>query len=216
MIGTRKRKDTEKSEDPAITHKPVQVGSRAAFVFDVAQTEGAALPEFSEGAKGDVGQYSERLLALVKAKGIELEYKEGIAPALAMSYGRRIALLPGQEPAEEFSTLVLDFAHEMLHKAERRTATTKTARETEAKAIAFVVSKTIGLDAGTASVDDIHLYHGNATLLAESPEVIQKTSRSSSPPSRGNQVKQKPKPPRHLLPMQRGRRWPRCRPCSTS
>jgi hypothetical protein len=64
----------------------------------------------------------------------------------------------------------------MLHKAERRTATTKTVRETEAEAIAFVVSQTIGLDAGRASADYIHLYHGNAALLAESLEVIQRTS----------------------------------------
>ncbi len=61
-------------------------------------------------------------------------------------------------------------------KAERRTATTKTVRETEAEAIAFVVSQTIGLDSGQASADDIHPYHGNAALLTESLEVIQKTS----------------------------------------
>ena len=60
--------------------------------------------------------------------------------------------------------------------ADRRTATTKTVRETEAEAIAFVVSQTIGLDAGKSSADYIHLYHGNAALLAESLEVIQRTS----------------------------------------
>jgi hypothetical protein len=64
----------------------------------------------------------------------------------------------------------------MLHKAERRTATTKVVRETEAEAVAFVVSQTIGLDSGRASADYIHLYHGNAELLAESLEVIQRTS----------------------------------------
>ena len=64
----------------------------------------------------------------------------------------------------------------MLHKAERRTATTKVVRETEAEAIAFVVGRTIGLDTGRASADYIHLYHGNAALLTESLEVIQKTS----------------------------------------
>ena len=64
----------------------------------------------------------------------------------------------------------------MLHKAERRTATTKTVRETEAEAIAFVVSQTIGLDAGRASADYIQLYHGNTALLTESLEVIQKTA----------------------------------------
>jgi hypothetical protein len=64
----------------------------------------------------------------------------------------------------------------MLHKAERRTATTKVVRETEAEAIAFIVGKAVGLETGTASADYIHLYHGNASLLAESLEVVQQTS----------------------------------------
>ena len=89
---------------------------------------------------------------------------------------KRLAILPGQSKAEEFSTLVHEAAHEMLHKAERRTATTKTVRETEAEAVAFVVGKAIGLVNGSASADYISLYHGNASLLAESLEVIQQTA----------------------------------------
>ncbi len=178
MIGTRKKKDTEanKSKDPAAVNSPVLVGFRAVYVFDVSQTEGAELPAFTERTRGEVGEYRERLIDFTIAQGIELEFKESIAPALGMSYGGRIAILPGQEPAEEFSTLVHELAHEMLHKAERRTATTKTVRETEAEAIAFVVSQTIGLDAGRASADYIQLYHGNAALLTESLEVIQRTA----------------------------------------
>ena len=95
---------------------------------------------------------------------------------MGVSYGGKIVLLPGQSKAEEFSTLVHELAHEMLHKADRRTTTTKTVRETEAEAIAFVVGKAVGLQTGTASADYIQLYHGNASLLAESLEVIQKAS----------------------------------------
>jgi hypothetical protein len=47
----------------------------------------------------------------VIGQGIELEFKESIAPALGMSYGGKIALLPGQSSAEEFSTLVHELAH---------------------------------------------------------------------------------------------------------
>ena len=176
MIGTRKKKDTEKQEESNATHKPVLVGFRSVHVFDVSQTEGAELPQFTERAKGEVGEYRERLVDFILAQGIALEFKESIAPALGRSYGGRIAILPGQAAAEEFSTLVHELAHELLHKAERRIATTKTVRETEAEAIAFVVSQTIGLDAGRASADYIHLYHGNAALLTESLEVIQKAS----------------------------------------
>ena len=108
-------------------------------------------------------------------QGIEFEY-ERIAPAMGISYGGRIALLPGQSKAEEFSCLVHELSHELIHESERRTVTTKTVRETEDEAIAFVISKAMGLETGTASADYIQLYHGYATLLAESLEVVQKTS----------------------------------------
>ncbi len=175
LIGTRKKKDAE-AKDITTQNQPVLVGFRGVHVFDVSQTEGAELPDLTNRVKGEVGDYRERLIDFVIAQGVELQFRESVAPALGMSYGGRIAILPGQAPAEEFSTLVHELAHEMLHKAQRRTATTKTVRETEAEAIAFVVSQTIGLDAGHASADYIHLYHGNATLLAESLEVIQRTS----------------------------------------
>jgi hypothetical protein len=176
MIRIRPKKDEEAEKDIRTQNQAVLVGFRAAYVFDVSQTEGAELPEFSERVSGSAGEFRDRLVDFVIAQGIALEFKESIAPALGMSYGGKIALLPGQSSAEEFSTLVHELAHEMLHKAERRTATTKTVRETEAEAVAFVVGKTIGLETGRASADYIHLYHGNASLLTESLEVIQKTS----------------------------------------
>jgi hypothetical protein len=72
--------------------------------------------------------------------------------------------------------LVHELAHEYLHKAERRTKTTATVRETEAEAVAFIVGQAIGLEMGRASSDYIQMYAGNAALLAESLEVIQRTS----------------------------------------
>jgi len=176
VIGIRRKKDAEAEKDIRTQNQAVLVGFRSAYVFDVSQTEGKELPTLSERVTGNVGEYRERLIDFIIAQGIQLEFKESIAPALGMSYAGRIAILPGQGEAEEFSTLVHELSHEMLHKAERRTATTKTVRETEAEAIAFVVGKTIGLDTGRASADYIHLYHGNAALLTESLEVIQKTS----------------------------------------
>jgi len=176
MIGIRRNKDEEAEKDIRSQNQAVLVGFRAAYVFDVSQTEGAEIPEFSERVSGNAGEYRDRLVDFVIEQGIQLEFTESITPALGMSYGGKIALLPGQSRAEEFSTLVHELAHEMLHKAERRTATTKTVRETEAEAVAFVVGRTIGLETGRASADYIHLYHGNAALLIESLEVIQKTS----------------------------------------
>ena len=175
IIGIRRKSDKEGEKDPAYQNKAVLVGFRNAYVFDVSQTEGAELPTMHE-VHGDVGENRDRLVSYIERQSIELVFTENIAPALGVSYGGRIAILPGLSEAEEFSTLVHELAHEMLHKADRRTTTTKVVKETEAEAVAFVIGKAVGLKSGTASADYIHLYHGNASLLAESLEVIQQTS----------------------------------------
>jgi hypothetical protein len=175
IIGIKRKPDAEAEKDITKQNTRVLVGFRNAYVFDVEQTDGVELPAMRE-VYGDVGENHDRLLSFIERQGIELVFTEKIAPALGMSYGGRIAILLGQSKAETFATLLHELAHEMLHKAERRTTTTKVVRETEAEAIAFVVGKAVGLEAGTASADYIALYHGNASLLIESLEVIQKTS----------------------------------------
>jgi len=49
-------------------------------------------------------------------------------------------------------------------------------RETEAEAVAFVVYQSVGLQTGTSSTDYIQLWHGDANLLQESLEVVQRTA----------------------------------------
>lgn len=173
LMGTRKKKE---QTDPAVRNEPFLLGFRSVPVFDIEQTEGAELPKLTEKYSGSVGDYKDRLLTFADERGIEVEYRESIAPATGTSHGGMIALLPGQEPAEEFGTLVHELAHELLHQAERSIATTKAVRETEAEAIAFVVAKAVGLKPGNAAADYIHLYHGSSVMLTESLSVIQRTS----------------------------------------
>ena len=179
MIGYRRRRDAaEQDPNPNQDAKPAPmlIGFRAVYVFDIGQTEGAELPEFEHNITGEVGAHRDRMIAFLAAQNIKLEFNEKIAPALGVSYGGKIVLLPGQSKAEEFTTLVHETAHELLHKAERRTMTTATVRETEAEAVAFIVGQAVGLEMGTASSDYIQMYAGNAALLAESLEVIQRTA----------------------------------------
>jgi hypothetical protein len=175
IIGVKRKKDEEAEKDITKQNTRLLVGFRNAYVFDVTQTEGTELPAMRE-MYGEVGENRDRLLSFIGQQGIDLVFTENIRPALGVSYGGRIAIFPGQSKAEEFATLVHELAHEMLHKADRRTTTTKVVKETEAEAVAFIVSKAVGVKVGTASADYIHLYHGNASLLAESLEVIQQTS----------------------------------------
>ena len=109
MIGTKRQRDeqpVEQSDKP----RPLLIGFRIVYVFDIAQTDGKELPEPAT-VSGEVGTHHDRLFEFVQQQGIELEYNERIAPAQGVSYGGRIVLLPGQTKAEEFSTLVHELAH---------------------------------------------------------------------------------------------------------
>ena len=150
-------------------------GFRTAFVFDVEQTEGKALPQFAK-TTGDPREFAEKLKALVAKQGIAIEYDKAIAPAQGVSYGGTIRLIPGLQPAEEFSVLAHELAHEMLHHTKDETRLPKVFEETQAEAVAYVVSRGVGLETNSAAADYIALYNGDKKTLAESLSAIQETS----------------------------------------
>ena len=175
MIGRRKAENATELAEDAKESQAQLYGFRAVYVFDISQTEGKELPTLTE-VQGDVSGYRERLVKFVESQNISLSYSDKIAPAKGLSHGGKITLHSGMQPAEEFSTLVHEIAHEMLHRGDRRTLTTKQVRETEAEAVAFVVCQSVGLQTGTAFADYIQLWHGDANLLRESLEAVQQTA----------------------------------------
>jgi hypothetical protein len=177
VVGKKRSQDENATSEDADKKdgQPRLYGFRGVYVFDITQTEGKELATLTE-VSGDVSGYRERLFKFLGGQNVELSFSERIAPAKGLSHGGKITLLSGMQPAEEFSTLVHEIAHEMLHRGERRTLTTKQVRETEAEAVAFVVCQSIGLRNGTASQDYIQLWHGDANLLRESLEAVQQTA----------------------------------------
>jgi hypothetical protein len=146
---------------------------RAVYVFDYSQTDGEPLPE-PERVKGDPADYLPAIRALIESKGIALD-TDVSGGADGVSRGGRISIRAGLDAANEFSICVHELAHELLHrrdKGEERPC--KMVRETEAEAVAFVVSRAIGLETGTASSDYIQLYAGNAETLGASMDRVQK------------------------------------------
>jgi len=170
MVG-RKRSDDDLTEDAQTR----LFGFRAAHVFDVSQTDGEPLPEFAT-VKGDPRGYNDRLVQFAASRNIFLAYDHAIAPARGMSSGGKITLLPDLSPAEHLAVLVQELGHELLHRGDRRTATPHTIRETEAEAVAYVVSTAIGLDTSTSCSDYIQLHGGDKATLAESLTFIQQTA----------------------------------------
>ena len=167
--GTKEKEDEEEGERP--------VRFRVAYVFDVEQTAGEPLPGFAR-PQGEPGDYLGRLRGLVGDLDIDLEYRESLGGAQGVSSGGLIAIKARLSPAEEFSTLVHELAHETLHKGEARRGTTLGTRELQAEAVAFVVSQGIGVESTAASADYIQLYGGSKEALAASLEAIREASRA--------------------------------------
>ena len=147
---------------------------KAACVWDVTQTDGKPLAEFAKVA-GDPGKYTDRLKDYVASQGIKLEYSSSIGHAEGLSAKGRIILREGLSPAEEFSVLVHETSHELLHQS-GEAKKNKTMQETEAEAVAFVVCQAVGLETNTAASDYIQLYDGKKETLLESLERIQQTA----------------------------------------
>src|ERR1700687_5046247 len=75
-IVRRKNESAEKSETD---ESSTPVGFRAAYVFDISQTDGQELPEIGS-VSGDPSGYRVRLGNFVTEEGIRLEYSQDIAP----------------------------------------------------------------------------------------------------------------------------------------
>ena len=148
---------------------------KTVHVFDISQTDGKPLPEFAR-AQGDPGAYLERLKRFVSDRGIKLERHESLRMAEGVSIGGTILLKACLAPAEEFTVLVHELAHEMLHQDPANRPKEKTVREAEAEAVAYVVCEGVGLDVNTASSDYIQLYNGDKKTLMASLERIQRTA----------------------------------------
>jgi hypothetical protein len=147
---------------------------RPVAVFDYSQTEGEPMPELSE-VEGDPGECTERLKQFAKELGVKVGYSEDLRGDGVSKCGE-ILLRVGLTPAAEFHTLVHELAHEIIHIKEDRTKLSKTQKETEAEAVAYVVSKSIGLDTGSAASDYIQLYNGDTKTLTESLTTVQQTA----------------------------------------
>ena len=80
----------------------------------------------------------------------------------------RITILESLTRADTAAVLVHEFAHELLHQRGDDRQTSKTVREIEAEAVAFIVTTAIGVRSSVDAIDYIQLYDGNPDTLRQS------------------------------------------------
>lgn len=169
----RKDEDASRASDQTEDGASIK-GFRAVRVFDIAQTAGEAIPE-PEKASGDPAGLTEKLRGLILSNGIRL-LEEDLSDAYGQSRGGEIAIQKDLEPAEEFSVLVHEFTHELLHQVPERRHFSKTQKETEAEAVACIVATAAGLEAKRAATDYILSHDGTPETVVQSIERIRQTA----------------------------------------
>ncbi len=166
LVAKKETEEKNNSNDSVIN------GYRGVNVFDISQTEGDELPEVTI-VKGDPSSYQEKLNNYITTNKITLEYSDTLQTD-GCSSGGKITIRTGLTPAEDFSVKVHELAHELLHHSGEKLS--KTQKETEAEAVAYVVCQSIGLDTNTAFSDYIQLYKGNKETLINSIQRIKDVS----------------------------------------
>jgi antirestriction protein ArdC len=163
-------------EDAMEADRPRVLGFRSAYVWDIAQTDGEALATLSHDTTGDPGAHLAALEQMIADAGVQLTRAADLGGAHGYSRPGQITLLDSLTPADTAAVLVHEFAHELLHQRGADRPASKTVRETEAEAVAFIVCTAIGVRPSVDATDYIQLYDGNVDTLRQSLHRIQATA----------------------------------------
>ena len=171
-IGARADAQEAKTDE---TSNPM--GYRVVYVFDISQTEGKDFSPVTPIADSDVHALN-RLEGVYEQLGITLETQKLGWGTDGVSQIGRVLIQEGLSEAARFSALAHELSHELLHSEQDRRSgqLSKRQMEVEAEAVAFVICTAHGIDCRDQSRDYIQLYNGDAKLLLQSMNRIQKTA----------------------------------------
>lgn len=146
-------------------------------VFDISQTDGEPPPEL-ERYSGEPGPWLGRLHQFARSSNIRVTKETSLGGAEGMSRGGAIQILDSLPPAQEFQVLTHEIAHELLHQTPEEERPSHTVRETEAEAVAYAVSRAIGLEGQLAASDYIQNHDGDVeTLRTSLNRILRATNR---------------------------------------
>ncbi|GAA4469555.1 ArdC family protein [Novipirellula rosea] len=151
-------------------------GFRVVYVFDVSQTDGDPVIEPAP-ILGEPGHNLDVLIDIYRELEIKITFTQLPETVHGYSLGGEVRINDDLDDQEAFRVLVHELAHELMHKeAVFYRSTMKPLVETEAEAVAFVVSTACGIDHLDRSADYIALHQGDSKLLGESLTRIHETA----------------------------------------
>jgi antirestriction protein ArdC len=177
-------RDKVKAQDGTETETE-RIWFKVVYVFDLSQTDGAALPELPMRSVGDRGQdMLDRLLRFAESRSIAVRFVEkcNLSGAAGTSSYKEIEIRTSDaDIATQAATLAHEIAHSLLHwTADWKQITTRDGkpidiqqRELEAEATAYVVSQYFSVQ--TPSEFYLASYRVTPAMLLEAVETIAAT-----------------------------------------
>jgi hypothetical protein len=129
-------------------------GFKVVYTFDIAQTDGASLPEAPiklldmTGVEG----LTQSVLGIADKLGVTVQFGDaGGSNGYFERDTRRIVIESGNPPAQQLKTLVHEYAHSILH-AQWQPDVPREQKEVEAESAAYVVCNYFSLDSADYSL----------------------------------------------------------------
>ncbi len=156
--------------------KRMATNFRISYVFDVSQTDGEPLVDLAP-IIGNPGESLDTLLNVYRKLEIEVVFTRLPESVQGYSLGGEVRVQDNLDDSHAFRVLLHELAHEMMHKdIPFGNRDRKTLVETEAEAVACVVSQAFGIDHFDRSADYIALHQGDSRQLTQSLVRIHETA----------------------------------------
>lgn len=174
------KRDTDYNTATADDAKPARVlrGFKVASVFDIAQTDGEPIPDVAPVLLTGTAEGWDMLAAQIHAAGYQLD-RADCSPANGITnyVTRTVSVRPGLEPAQAIKTLAHELGHVMMHKPEPDVDRRR--QEVEAESVAYLVTATLGINAGSYTFPYVARWAaGNTALIAATASRVIETART--------------------------------------
>lgn len=180
---------TVEIQEGSTMRKETRTGFKAAYVFDISQTEGRDLPSFPEShlLQGSFRLFHAAIPVMEKLTGFIVHIDNLEDGTLGLTeYGNKVIFIhSGLEESHAFKTLIHECAHALLHhfehpepgSLEEYLQQNRELREIEAESVSFVVCSALGLDSSDYSFAYVAMWKGEEKFLEKSLERIARTAR---------------------------------------
>lgn len=142
---------TEKTE--TVQKNVKELAFKAAYVFDLEQTNGKAIPDPFTELQGDIDTAKKEAIfkALRKVTGIDIDFEDirGSAKGYYSPMQNRIVINTGMSDLQTLKTAFHESAHALLHDPKKKIVTVKAPRnekEVQAESVAFMIAEKFGMD----------------------------------------------------------------------